>query len=141
MKIERESGAMGGSAVLARKSFELDDAREENHRLRAAIAQSQSEVLALSKTLAALRSTAIWERDTARAEVQKMASALDAVVHRQDAESQHLRNHIAALTQHIAAQSQHIDALYASSSWRLTGPLRRLRRLLFAEQPRAKTQG
>lgn len=129
MKIERESGAMGGSAVLSRKNFELDDAREENHRLRAAVAQSQSEVLALSKTLAALRSTAIWERDTARAEVQKMASALDAVGHRQEAESQHLRDHIAALTQHIAAQSQHIDALYASSSWRLTGPLRRLRRL------------
>lgn len=136
MKIDRESGAMGGGALLSKKSFELDDAREENHRLRAAIAQSQSEVLALSKTLAALRRTAIWERDAARAEVQKMASALDAVVRKQDAESQHLRDRQDAenqhLRDHIAALSQHIDALHASSSWRLTGPLRRLRRLLFA---------
>lgn len=110
--------------LVARRNdgLELDDMREENRRLQGSVGQLQGELISLSKThaeLVACRSSQRSEGELVQSEVQQMRAQRDALVTQLMQQEAHASN-----------LQQRLRATYASRSWRITHPIRRLKDML-----------
>jgi predicted RNase H-like nuclease (RuvC/YqgF family) len=115
--------ASDGPEPCDRSDYDMDDLRLENHRLRAGLEQMRDEVLRLGRALEPMHRLN-EEISTLHAEVERLSEsglALRACVDRSDRELQTQRQH----AEYLAGE---LRSVYASSSWRLTGPLRWLAR-------------
>jgi hypothetical protein len=92
--------------------LELDDLREENRRLRASTKQMRSEIMLLSRALEPMH------------RLSEALATSDPLTNRQSGAD------VAALRAQVDRLAQRLSATYASTSWRLTRPVRLLSRLL-----------
>jgi hypothetical protein len=93
--------------------LDLDDLREENRRLRAATGQMRAEIVLLSRALAPMH---------------RLQEELEAF--RPSANGKGPPVTAEALRAEVDELTRRLEATYASTSWRLTRPVRLLSRLL-----------
>jgi septal ring factor EnvC (AmiA/AmiB activator) len=143
--LDELEGAKSGSV------YDIDDLRVENQRLRLGLAQMQADVLRLSRTLepmhrlneelAALRDEAKQlraERQSHYERAKEFAEQMERLRAAERANGQAWREHSERLAatertnrEQIELLAGQLRAVYDSSSWRLTQPVRRLKQCFF----------
>lgn len=106
--------------------LELDDLREENRRLQGSVCQLQGEFIALSKGYAELlgsRTGQLAQLEFAQSEVNQLRSKLT----QEEAQLQQLRSKLTQEEAQGFRLHQRLQETYASTSWRITRPVRRLK--------------
>ena len=117
------------------------EARSTIAALQANLAEAQNEVAAArEETAAAQRDAAAAREEIAAAQKDAAAAREEIAAARRDAaaareETAAARRDAAAAREELAKLQELIRALYNSTSWRITGPMRRLMRLLRREVP------
>jgi SAM-dependent methyltransferase len=112
--------------------------------LRGALAESENRIAALDR-LVNLRQEAVLERDGKVAELTRAIEERDARIaqsmeslHERDAKLEHLQHALYKRDEQISACRQTIALIFASTSWRITAPLRSVSRMVRAMRPRLR---
>jgi uncharacterized coiled-coil DUF342 family protein len=110
--------------------YDLDDLRAENQRLRAGLEQMQGDVLRLSRALEPMHRSneelaqLRGETDQLRTEAEQLRTEAEQL----RTEAEQLRAAGQAYRERIEQLAGQLQAVYDSSSWRLTRPIRWLKR-------------
>lgn len=104
---------------------DMYDLRAENRRLRSGVEQMRDEVLRLGRALEPMHRL---NEEVSRLRVELDRHQTELRAYREQAE--HLEAELKAAAEIATASAEQLAAVYASSSWRLTRPLRYLMRRL-----------
>ncbi len=101
----------------------VDEAKDARNRS----AQIESQIVILNEKHAEAKALLHEDIRWTRSELRSLMQQIDEV----SAERSRLLDEVTRLTREVDARDAHIEAIRVSTSWRLTGPLRRFRRLFW----------
>ncbi|HEY8574536.1 glycosyltransferase family 2 protein [Phenylobacterium sp.] len=118
------------TAAAARHAEQLEALRAESAQQLDHLTQLRTEEGQRHEALNSILHHRLEVLNAVRAETAALNDQLTAALRTEQARATHTEAQAAALRQAVAAHQSHLHALLGSSSWRLTGPVRWLARLL-----------